>query len=78
MVKRRKSSRAVIVAEVVVPEHPLIALARSTDNARARRFYLAMAYSLPHMTGNEMDTIEPMLEKIIGRVAQAKALDAFK
>lgn len=76
MPKRKLKSKSVAVVDIgpAIIERNLLAFARSLTNERARKFVFAMANSLPHMSGNDMDAIEPTLHRIIGRRAVERAM----
>lgn len=58
-----------VTSTPVEQEHPLRVLARSEPDERRRRFMLALAHVLPHLSPDEMDRIEPILRDAFGRVA---------
>lgn len=74
MPKRRRKTRALISGNVII-EHPLVTIARREPEVRKRRFIMALARTLEHMNGDDLGQIEPVLQRIIGRVV-IESIDA--
>jgi hypothetical protein len=76
--KKKLSSRKRLVALVLVPDHPLVVLARSESDERRKRFLVALSQSIATLTDDDMNIIEGHLHKHIGSAHVKRAAEALK
>lgn len=83
MVKKAKRIRARARAPIAAVEPTVVlkdfwlVMAQQEPNDRRKRFLIALSTIVPDLTNNDMDEIEPVLEKAAGRKSINNAKIAF-